>query len=380
MKTKIAYLFLLGLLTVACSKQPNQSQTIPLSDINADFPVAEKIEYHPIQKFDIYTSGGIDIKDSILWLTYIEAPIVGHAYNLYTGEQIAPIAASGRALNEIEYGWEKYEITNDSIFFMFNSVGMVKGFALKDILNNQPMGERKAVIQTVPDSIRISKLDKLPDGSVLISIQSFSHIKTRTQGMKEQSFAYYDGKNLTGFQPYPFDRLNLSTNCDDEQLLQDVLKLAFTQGNISFKNNNEFAGTVSDQFIVYTFNKEEGKIMHLKQYTTIVYQTDSGANSYNYITDNERHISLSSVQTDNQYIVCMGSGYFTQEEAEAKKAKIALFVFDWNLNPIKRIDIKKQKQNENNIMMYKVDLDQRRIYCIESGKEGLSIYEADLNL
>ncbi|EJW93182.1 hypothetical protein EVA_18711, partial [gut metagenome] len=176
-----------------------------------------------------------EIKDSTLWLFHDDNHVVGQVYDLQTGELIAPIAASGRALNEIDYGWDKCDIQNDSIFFMYNYIGTIKGFALEDILSKTPMGERKVSIQTVPDSIRVGRLNKLHNGTVLIGIFSYHDIQTRYQGMKDQSFAFFDGKNLVGFQPYPFDQLQLTTQCDDKYLTEDVLKMAFTQGGQKFQ-------------------------------------------------------------------------------------------------------------------------------------------------
>lgn len=60
-------------------------------------------------------------------------------------------------------------------------------------------------------------------------------------------------------------------------------------------------------------------------------------------TMNEKHIGIESMKLNDKYILCDVKGYFSEEDKDSKLMKEAIFVFDWQLNPIKKFDLPDRK-------------------------------------
>ena len=85
MKTNAQLLLLLiGIFFFSCNSTV-KNQIIPISNIDTDFPVTEKLEFKPFNKFDIFERGFCMIDDSILWSVEENEDNFGFCYDLNTG-------------------------------------------------------------------------------------------------------------------------------------------------------------------------------------------------------------------------------------------------------------------------------------------------------
>lgn len=66
-----------------------KNQIIPISNIDTDFPVTEKLEFKPFNKFDIFERGFCMIDDSILWSVEENEENFGFCYDLNTGKKLS---------------------------------------------------------------------------------------------------------------------------------------------------------------------------------------------------------------------------------------------------------------------------------------------------
>ena len=74
-------------------------------------------------------------------------------------------------------------------------------------------------------------------------------------------------------------------------------------------------------------------------------------------------------------IICSVRGFFNEKDEELRQFSEAIFVFDWELNPIKKFDLPYRKNG-----YYTVSNDGSAVYFRESNEDGLSLYKADLNI
>lgn len=87
-------------------------------------------------------------------------------------------------------------------------------------------------------------------------------------------------------------------------------------------------------------------------------------------------IEVDLMESNDKYILCLVSGYFSKEDKELEQQKKAILVFDWGLNPIKRFDLSNIKNSRRII----ISADCKSIYISEFTEEGLILTKADLNI
>lgn len=92
-------------------------------------------------------------------------------------------------------------------------------------------------------------------------------------------------------------------------------------------------------------------------------------------TTNDRQIEILSMKINDKHILCFAKGFFSEKDKDSKLDKRALFVFDWELNPIKKFDL---PYRENGY--YTISNDGRAVYFRENNEDGLVLYKADLNI
>ena len=151
MKTNARLLLILISFSFFSCNSTVKNQTVPISDLDTDFPATERLEFKPFNKFNILEMGFCVIDDSILWHIENREYDFGSCYNLNTGEKLSIIASKGRAANELTE-LEGFQMVGDSIQ-LYTYSNMIKAFAKREIIDNVPMGERKFSLTIVPDRI-----------------------------------------------------------------------------------------------------------------------------------------------------------------------------------------------------------------------------------
>lgn len=372
MKKKTQFLLLLiGISFFGC-KSAVKNPITPISSIDTDFPITEKLELKPFNKYDILERGSCVIDDSILWHFESGKPDFGSCYNLNTGEKLSTIASKGRAANEfIELAG--FNIVGDSVL-LYADRNTIKTFAKKDIIDNTPMGDRKFSVTTAPDSILVSQMIKLPNGSVLATMRpvlSAIHPYEKENEINKKSVVLFNNKGSKSYETINYDSFDLEEAKDTELAANDLIKYTYAQGSIEIKDNDMAVFSVSDQFILYTFDLNNGNVVNEKRYTKI--QRDGGEGSY--VTINDRCLEIQFMKHNDKYILCMVNGYLSEEDKNSSLRKKAIFVFDWDLNPIKKFDLPDRKKG-----YYRISNDCSAVYFCEYNEDGLMLHKSDLNI
>lgn len=91
---------------------------------------------------------------------------------------------------------------------LYTRPNTIKTFAKKDIVENMPMGERRFSVVTAPDSINVRRMIKLPNGSVLATIQnnifSFVHQK---YDINKNSITIFNDNEVKAYETIKYDSL-----------------------------------------------------------------------------------------------------------------------------------------------------------------------------
>lgn len=343
MKTNAQLLLLLICISFGSCNSTVKNQIIPILNIDTDFPVTEKLEFKLYNKYDILKDGFCMIEDSILWSIKDREDDFGACYNLNTGERLSSIASRGRAANELTE-LEDFQIIGDSVqFYVYPN--MVKTFAKRDIINNVPMGERRFSVTIVPDSILVRRMAKLPNGSILATIMpaSVEFEQVKLNEYNEKSIAILNNKEANFYETINYESFDLEKAKGLELSANDLIKCAYADGCIAIKDNDMAVFSVSHQFILYTFDIKNGNVVNEKRYTKMK-RTESRDEMFTSLsTINDRQIEIESIKLNDKYILCDVRGYFSKEDEDSKRYKEAIFVFDWDLNPVKKFDLPYKK-------------------------------------
>lgn len=378
MKTKTPLLlFLIGFSFFSCNDTTKKSTT---SDISSDFPTTEKLEIKfsnqlAIKSFDKYNiseSGICVIDDSILWYVEDGKDNLGACYDLNTGKLLSVIASRGTAANEVN-GLTGFKIVGDSIL-LHEGRNTIKTFAKKDILDNIPMEYRKVSVTTTPDSIWVSRMTKLPNGSVLATIRPpFEFEKEKINEINKKSVALFNTNKANSYETIKYDSFDVKAAKDKEIAANDLIKWTYAQGFVETKDNNTAVFSVSDQFILYTFDLNSGSVINEKIYTS----PQRTREEMSFTTTNDMNLNIQAMKVNAKYILCKVGGYFSEEDKEAELQKEAIFVFDWDLNPLKKFEL---PDPEDKLGYYTISNDCNSIYFCEYNEEGITLYKADLNM
>lgn len=375
MKTKIQFLLLLiSVSFFSCNSTVKKSAA--MSNLDTDFPITEKLEFKPFNKYDILEYGSCVIEDSILWYFKDGKSDFGSCYNLYTGEKLSTIASKGRAANELTE-LEEFKMVGDSIQFYTYGNREIKSFAKKEIIRNVPMGERGFSLITTPDSILISRMIKLPNGSVLATIRPavFEYEQAKMNELNQKSIAIFNDKEAKSYETIDYGSFDIEKAKGIELSANDLIKATYAEACIAIKDNDIAMVSVHNQFILYTFDINNGKVVNEKKYTKM---QRAKVRDERYISTNainDRKLSTGIIKNNDKYILCMAGGYLSEEDKKLELYKEAIFVFDWDLNPIKKIDLPKRENGH-----YIISNDCNAAYFCEFNDEGLTLYKADLNI
>lgn len=377
MRTNTKFLLLLiGISFFSCTSTV-KNQTVPIFNIDTDFPITENLEFKPFNKYNILNAGFCMIDDSILWHFEEGEYNFGSCYNLHTGEKLSTIVSKGRAANEL-IQFDGFNIVGDSLLLYTDRNRTIKAFSKKDIIDNVPMGERQFSVTTAPDSIWVSQMTKLSDGSVLATIQPalFEYQKNANRNeINQKSVVIFNNAEAKSYETIKYESFDLGKTKGTELTENDLIKSSYSNSHIGIKGNDMAVFSVSDQFILYTFDLKSGNVINEKIYTKMQRNVEADKSFVSFETVNERKVRTNSIKTSNKYIACAVQGYFSDEDKESKLYKEAIFVFDWELNPIKKFDLPKRKNG-----YYTISNDCKSVYFCEFNEEGLTLYKADLNI
>lgn len=376
MRTNTRFLLLFSISFWGCTNTV-KNQATPISNIDTDFPITEKLEFNPFNKYDILEEGVCVIDDSILWHFKEGEYDLGSCYNINTGEKLSTIASKGRAANEI-IQFDGFDVIGDSVLLYTDRNRTIKAFAKKDIIDNVPMGERQFSVTTAPDSIWVSQMTKLPNGSVLATIQPalFEYQKAeQTNVINEKTVAIFNNKEANSYETIKYESFDIEKAKGTELAANDLVKYAYSYGSIAIKDNDMAVFSVSDQFILYTFDLKSGNVVNEKRYTKIQRTVGGDEAFVSFETTNDRQMSIYSVKTNDKYILCSVQGYFSEEDKKAKLYKKAIYIFDWELSPIKKFDLPDRKNG-----YYIISNDCSVVYFCEYTEDGLILHKANLNI
>lgn len=372
--------FLLILSLFGCNNT-DKNQIIYATEIYKDFPKSEKLEFKPFNKYNIKEFGICFMNDSILWYLEDNTNIIGHCYNLNTGKQLSVIGTIGKA---------KYEFLEEpSISFVGDSVQFhtinkdLKIFSQNDILENKPMGERKFSVVNVPDSLSVLRMTRLQNGNTLATIEPTTFLYNKPKRVecelnKRDVLLFNDkeAKSYNSINYNSFENGNEEGSRENFKAgIKDQIKLAYANGGFLVKNNDLAVFFASSQFILYTFDIKNGKTLKEKRYTNFKATDQHGS-------PNDLQLRINYALSNDKYILCYVSGYFSTEDKEAKLKKNAIFIFDWDLNPIKRFDLP-EMEVIGGYGNYRISNDCNSVYLCEypeDGEYGLILHKADINI
>lgn len=346
-------------------------------DMNADFPVSEKIEFKPFNKYNILEAGGCLIEGATLWYLMEDNHSLGFCYDLNTGEKRSIIGTIGKAAYEFTVFPDFFSFVGDSLQF-YTSRNVIKTFSKKDIIENIPVGERKFSVTSTPDSIYVGSIVKLPNGSVIATISSEmgKQIPMYNNEFNKNQVAIYNSDEAKSYKVIDHNSFDIKkidrSEMPEDLTVEELIESAYFNGNVRVKGNDRAIFSVGDQFMLYTFDINSGKVVSEKRYTEMNKITRDGK-----IT-NDNQLSISRIESNDKYILCFVDGYFSKEDKEARLRKSTVFAFDWDLNPIKRFDLPALKDEGSSY--YTVSIDCSSLYLCEYNEEGLALSKADLNL
>lgn len=361
-------LLLIAISFVGCKKS-----TSAFSNIDVDFPTTEQLEFIPFNTYDILGDGLCVIDGSILWYVENGKDDFGACYDLNTGEKLSVIASKGRAANEL-IELAGFAVMRDSVLLYANR-NTIKTFAKKDIVGNMPLGDRKASVITAPDHILVDQMTKLPNGSALATIRpvAFEFEKEKMNEVNKSSVVVFNDNDVTPYETIKYDSFDVGKATDRQINENDLIKWSYAQGMIEIKDNDMAVFSVHNQFMLYTFDINTGNVVNEKRYTKM--QRDGMEMSL--ISTNDMSQSIRFMKVNDKYILCLVRGYLSEEDKNLKRPKEAIFVFDWDLKPVKKFDL---PNPEGTVGYYCISNDCSAVYFCEYGEEGLTLLEADLNI
>lgn len=232
------------------------------------------------------------------------------------------------------------------------------------------MSERKFSVVNAPDTIRAEQMIKLPNGSILATLKYNRHksYKGKRYRSNENSIVIFNNKKADFYQTIDYDSFSLRQARGQELEANNIIKDSYGNGSIALRGNDLAVFSLNSQFILYTFDLNKGKVLNEKRYTKM----ERGNNEGQCGSSNELDMAVISIKSSDKYIFCKVRGYFG-EKGDRLKLGYAIFVFDWNLKPIKRFDL-------GGVDTFSISNDCHSIYSSQYTNEGLTLYKADFNL
>lgn len=363
---------LIAISFVGCNNVGKKSSPA-LSSIDVDFPTAEQLEFTPFNTYDIFRDGTCVIDGSILWYVEDRKDDFGVCYDLNTGEKLSVIVSKGMADNEL-IDLAGFAVTGDSVL-LYTNRNAIKTFAKKDIVGNIPMGDRKVSVTTAPRDIFVNQMMKLPNGSVLATIRpAFEFEKENTNAVNKSSVVVFNNNDVTPHEVIKYDSFDVGKATGKQIDENDLIKWSYAQGTIEIKDNDMAVFSVHNQFMLYTFDINTGKVVNEKRYTEMLREKSE----MSLTSTNDMSQSIRYMKVNDKYILCWVRGYLSEEDKNLEQPKEAIFVFDWDLKPVKRFDL---PDPEGKNGYYCISNDCSSVYfCEYYRREGLTLHKAVLNI
>ncbi len=363
---------LIAISFFSCNNGVKKSIT-PISNIDTDFLVTEKLEIKLFNKYSILGNGLCVIDDSVLWYLEDGEHDFGSCHDLNTGKKLSIIASKGEAANEL-IKLTGLKIEGDSVL-IDEGQNTIKTFAKKDIIDNIPMEDRKVSVTTVPNDIFVSRMAKLPNGSALVTIRPavYQYEKKIINETNKKSIAIFNHNDTKSYETIKYDSFDVEKAKKKEIPANDLIKFTYAQGSIEIKDDNMAVISAHNQFILYTLDLDSGNVLNEKRYTRVL--RDGGERSFT--STNDMNLRIHFMKVNDKYILCKVDGYFSEEDKEVELKKDAIFVFDWDLNPIKKFEL---PDTDGMRGYYTISNDCSSVYFCEYNKEGLTLHKADLNI
>lgn len=364
MKSHSKLLLLATFLMLSCLPQKNKDND-NTSNLYTDFPNSSELIFNSIFSLDIQRNGAAFINDSTLWHFEMNNDNLGYCHDLNNMKKLSAIITKGKASYELsELGTINF--VGDSI--QFGTQHLIKSFSIKDIENNLAINERGFSEYFIPQNIKINRGYKLSNGDVIgtippLSNEEFDASSNNLVLISKDDTKYY---NTINYLDYGFSDSELNSSVGKE------IKQRFSECLIgTMRTDKAIFALTEPNLAFYTFDLQNGKVLNRKQYAK--YNARIEGNSC-YLT-NDLNLRCEKMMSNDNYICFHVSGYFSEVDKENSDRKEAFLIFDWDLNPIKRFDLKKRKNG-----YYTMSNDCKKAYFCEHSKNGFLLHIAKTNL
>lgn len=362
---------LIGLFLHGC-KEKNGKVNCEIADLNADFPTTELLDFKSFKSYRIGRPAVVMVDGGVLWyFAQNKKEGWGPCFDLNSGKQLGMIVGNGKGENQMDE-FCGFRLAGDSVM-LYADYGTIKTFNKQDIINNVPITERKCTIMSAPDSLLVSRMIKLSDGSYLATIRPplFESEKSRMYDINQASVVRFKGDVVRSYETIRYDDFHLGAAQKDEIDEKELIKWSYAQGFVEALNDDLAVFSVSDQFMLYTLDLKTGKVLHEKRYTEM--QRDGIQNSL--ITTNAMNLKVRYMTANDKYILCLVCGYLNEKDKEAEEPHQILFVFDWQLKPVCKYDLPMREDS-----FYCVAKDGKTVYFCRQGEMKLSLRKAELKI
>lgn len=372
---KLLLTFLVGAVLCGCKGTANASgDKDSKADLNKDFPSTEKLTFTLFNTYEI--NENIDrcrprIDGNTLWIFEEGGGTFGSCYDLKTGNILSSINRQRESEKAIKNINGIYLASNSVI--VLEGTNIIHAFNKNDIANNVAQEKRRYERIAIPNDILVGSLTQLPNGAILAATRPpfFEFGEKERDEVKDKNLLLFQNDAVQSFATIDYKSFNLTKATEEQLPANDLIKWSYAQGCIKAKDDNTTVLSAHGQFILYTLDLNSGKVMHEKRYTT---PTRIGE-GMTLSTSNANQLQIEDIKVNDKHILCKVCGYFNEEDKNAQKLSRALFVFDWNLNPLKKFDLPTREEGN-----YVIPEDCSAVYFYKFDRKGLTLYRADLNL
>lgn len=358
MKKKILPILL---LCASCVSSNVKEESGVFSDMEVDFPVADTIIFTPKQSFEIISDvNHFFVNDSVLFAFENNLDNFGYCYDKNSGKKISVMLGRGNAgyemQNRLSFG---NLIFGDSIQFIDNQNGIIKSFALNDVLT-KPIGDRGYSISMPPSSTSSVSFRKIGAGNMFGTYNGF---------MDESNFRYFiqNGDEIAAFGEFRKDLF-----ISEQELTNSVMKSVLN--NIHILSDNDKIVTSSFSGVLLQVIDGVKKTVDFERYYNKI-------NLSYTISDDNYAVSSKSITTystialgsNDKNIFCFIVNSYREKSSKKRINDYSLLVFDWKLNPVKKFNL-------GNTGFFSLSTDCKSFYRFDKMDDRYVLMEGKINL